>query len=120
MENTAENQNGAQPGAQNVQNAPQSSGNNSNVSQFQQARPVQVSTDAQSLTNSQGITLTQPPLPSINLPAARTSLAQAAPPQTPKREVKPLMAILPLTLFILAIFLFWLAGRGEKNKSYNK
>lgn len=120
MENTDLNQSGAQAGAQSVQNAPQSSGNNSNVSQFQQARPVQVSTDAQSLTSSQGITLTQPPLPSINLPAARASVAQTATPVTPKREVKPAMAILPVVLFVMAIFLFWLAGRADKDKSYNK
>ena len=66
-----------------------------------------------------GIPLKPTPLPGVNLAPASTSVrpATTAPVAKP-RDLNPTTFILPALLFVVAIILFWIAGRGDKK--YNK
>lgn len=97
-----------QVSTQNPQTAPQADNNSARAGQ------VQPGTARALLNNTQGVTLTNTPVTVVPVGATQTTIQQTVAKAPAKNEINPAALTLPIMLFLVAIVLFYVAGRADK------
>jgi cobalamin biosynthesis Mg chelatase CobN len=100
-------------GTQSTTQSPQSAGT-SNISAGQTASGVQPGTASNLLSESSGgVSLHPTALPSVNLSTVKASQVQAVSAPAP-HHFNPVLGVLAVLFFAVAIAMFWFTSRSEK------